>query len=98
MKLKTHGKLHHLNHYETDHIHVDNYILGARCFMDYPNEGRVGIFVHKNLNFKNIDLNECSDDKDIKACAVKLSHTFYNVCLLSIYRAPTGNFIHCVSK
>jgi len=57
MKLKTHGKLHNFNRYEIDHIHADNYNLGAKCFRDYPNEDGVCIFVHKHLNFKNIDLN-----------------------------------------
>jgi len=98
MKLKIHGKLHHLNHYEIYHIHVDNYNLGARCWRDYPIEGGLCIFVHKKLNFKNIDLNERSDDQDAETCAVKLSHTFYNVCILSVYGTPTGNFIHFISK
>lgn len=65
---------------------------------DYSNEGVICIFVHNNLNFKNADLYECSDDQDVEACAVKLSHTFYNVCILTISRAPTGNFIYCLSK
>jgi hypothetical protein len=61
-------------------------------------KGGVCIFVCNNLKFIKIDLNKFSNDQDIEACAVKLPHTIYYNCILSVYRASTGNFTHFLDK
>jgi hypothetical protein len=33
-------------------------------------------------------------DQTIEVCAVKLYHPSGNICILTVYRAPSGNFIH----
>jgi hypothetical protein len=33
-------------------------------------------------------------DQTIEACAIKLYHPSSNICILTVYRAPSGNFIH----
>jgi len=30
--------------------------------------------------------------KYIEVCVLKLKSTFFNVCIMAVYRAPTGNF------
>jgi hypothetical protein len=54
--------------------------------------GGVCIFVNKNLNFMNIDLEKFSHERDIEVGAVKIIVNSANICILSIYRAPSGNF------
>jgi hypothetical protein len=46
----------------------------------------------------NIDLRKFSHEEDIEAGAVKLSVNSLNICILSIYRAPSGNFAHFLDK
>ena len=60
--------------------------------------GGVCIFVNKNLNFINDDLRKFSHEQDIEAGAVKLSVNSLNICILSIYRASSGNFVHFLDK
>jgi hypothetical protein len=39
-------------------------------------KGGVGIFVHKNLTFTKINLENYWKDQDLEACALKLDHIF----------------------
>jgi hypothetical protein len=50
--------------------------------------------VQEKLKFSNINLNEFCKEKDLEVCAVKLQSSLANICILSIYRAPTGNFLY----
>ena len=43
----------------------------------------------------NIDLQKFSHERDIEAGAVKI---VVNICILSIYRAPSGNFADFLDK
>jgi hypothetical protein len=42
------------------------------------------------LKFTNINLNKFYKEQDLEVCAVKLQSSLANICILSIYRAPTG--------
>jgi len=46
----------------------------------------------KNLSYTNIDLGKYCKDQDTEVCMLKLKSTFFNVCIIAVYRAPTGNF------
>jgi len=46
----------------------------------------------KNLKYSNIDLDKYCKDQDIEVCVLNLKLTFFNVCIMAVYRAPTGNF------
>jgi len=46
----------------------------------------------KNLKYSNIDLDKYCKDQDIEVCVLKLQSTFFNVCIMAVYRTPTGNF------
>jgi exonuclease III len=60
--------------------------------------GGICIFVNKKLNFMNVELRKFSHKQDIEAGAVKLSVNSLTICILSIYRAPSGNFAHFLDK
>ena len=82
---------HHLNQQEIELTQIDSYTLGASFCRTSLKMGGVCIFVNKNLNFKN-DIQKFLHERDIEARAVKLSVNSRNICILSIYRAPSGNF------
>jgi hypothetical protein len=84
---------HHLKQFELDQINVDVYKLGAKYCRQFIKKGGVCIFVHKNLNYLNINLSKYCEDKDIEACALKLESTFFNICVITVYRAPCGILI-----
>jgi len=60
--------------------------------------GGTCIFVNKNLNFMNVDLRKFSHEQVIEARAVKRSVNSLNIRILSIYRAPSGDFAHFLVK
>ena len=77
---------------------IDNYTLGASYCRHSFKMGGVCIFVNKNLNFKNIDLQKFSLERDIEAGAIKISVKSASICILSVYRAPSGNFALFLNK
>ena len=50
------------------------------------------------LRFGGIDLEKFSNDQGIEACAIRLLYNSYNICIVTIYRAPTGNFTCFIKK
>ena len=83
---------HHLKEFELDQSNVDGYRLGARYCRQVVKRGGVCIFVYKTLNYINIDLGKYCKDHDIEVCALKLEMTSFHICIMAVYRAPTGNF------
>jgi hypothetical protein len=77
---------------ELEHIHIDNYNLGARYCRKILEKGGVSIFVHKNLKFTKINVENYCKDQDLEACVLKLDSTFSNICIL------TGNFDHFLNR
>jgi len=89
---------HHLNQQEIELTQIDSYTLVASFCRTSLKMGGVCIFVNKNLNFKNVDIQKFIHERDIEAGAVKLSVNSLNICILSIYRAPSGNFSFFLDK
>ena len=85
---------HRLNRHEINLTQIDRYTLGASFCRNSLKMGGVYIFVNKNLNYTNIDLQKFSQERDIEAGAIKISVNSVNICVLTIYRAPSGNFTH----
>jgi exonuclease III len=52
----------------------------------------VYVYVKKNLRYSNTDFDKHCKDQDIEVCVLKLKSTFFNVCVMEVYRAPTGKF------
>jgi len=83
---------HHLKEFELQLTHLANYSLGASYCRKNFLKGGVSIFVHRNLKYNNINIDEHNIDKDIEACAIQLDSTFNKLCILAIYRSPKGDF------
>jgi hypothetical protein len=81
---------HHLDYPDLDHTYIEHYKLRAEYCRQALTQGGVCIVVHEKLKFSNVNLNEFCKEQDLEVCAVQLP--FGNICILSIYRAPSGNF------
>jgi hypothetical protein len=89
---------HHLNKAEITRTSINNYNLGAHYCTKSMKNGGVGIFVNQSLQYAPIDLEEFCIDKIIEVCAIKLYHSTDNICILTVYRAPTGHFLHFLNS
>jgi hypothetical protein len=65
---------HHLKHFHIKSILIENYNLGAYYCREQYEKGGVAIYVHKSIQYSNIDIVKYSKDKDIEICAVKISY------------------------
>ena len=48
--------------------------------------------MHKSLKYEGVDIRNYCKEKDLEACAIKLNLNSTHICILSIYRPPSGNF------
>jgi hypothetical protein len=53
--------------------------------------GSVALFILQCYQYASINLVEFCIDQATVVCATKLFHPSDNICILTIYRAPTGN-------
>ena len=83
---------HHMNALEYSHINLEGYTAGVHFCRALHEKGGVIIYIHNNLEFINIDLSKYCKEKDFEACAIQLTTTYLNICIITIYRSPTGNF------
>jgi exonuclease III len=60
--------------------------------------GGVNIFVHQNRQFTPTDPDEFCIAQETEICAVKLHYFSTNICILTVYRSPTGNFLHFLNN
>ena len=89
---------HHLNQQEIELIQIESYTLGTSFCRTSFKMGGICIFDNENLYFMNIDIRKFLHERDIEAGAVKLSVNSLNICILSIYRAPSSNFALFLDK
>ena len=87
-----------MNQYKKVQFHIDNYTLVANYCTHSLKKGGMCIFVHNCLNFVGVDLENFSNDQGIEACTIILFHNSYNICIPTIYRAPTGNLTCFIKK
>jgi hypothetical protein len=59
-------------------------------------KGDVCISAKKDLYFIKVNLNRHCKDQDTEVCSVRLEPTG-NICVMAVYRAPSGNFISFLS-
>ena len=81
-----------MNVLEYSHINIEDYTAGVQFCRALHEKGGVIMYVHNNLTFTNTDLSEYCKEKDFEACAIKLTTTSLNICIITIYRSPTGDF------
>jgi hypothetical protein len=51
------------------------------------------IFVHNPLRYSKINLDKFCIDQIIEICAVKPLSVRQDICIIAVYRAPSGNFV-----
>jgi len=86
---------HHRNIQEKSYVNLESYTIGAQFCRTTCVRGGVIIYVHNTLKFANIDLTEYCKEKDIEISAVRLNINLLPLCILTIYRAPSGgNFAY----
>jgi hypothetical protein len=59
------------------------------------------MLVHETVQYTNINLEHFCKEKDLESCAVKLHLLYYEICIISIYRSPSGNlqyFLHKIDE
>jgi len=83
---------HHLKTPEIDQISIDGYRLGAVYSRQVLKGGGVCIFIQNNLECTNVELDKYCKEQDIEACMIKLTSTLHNILIMTVYRAPSGNF------
>jgi hypothetical protein len=71
---------------------VDEYNLGAEYCRQSFHKGGVCMYILKRLSFSKINITKYCKDKELDACAIKLNIISMNVCIITVYRSPSGNF------
>jgi hypothetical protein len=85
---------HYLSLAEIIRTSINQYNFGAYFCHKIRKNGGVKIFVHQNIQYTPIDLEEFCTGQEIEVCAIKLHHSTNNICILTVYRAPSGNFVY----
>jgi hypothetical protein len=68
-------------------------VLGAAYRRKSLPKGGISNFVHEKYNYLNADVSKFCKDQNIEACALKLQLTALDIYVVTVYRAPCGNFI-----
>jgi len=89
---------HHLIIQEICYVNLECYTIGTQfCRSIYQRSGVI-IYVHNSLQFTNIDLSDYCIEKIIEICAVKINMNSLTMCIITLYRAPSGNFNHFLQR
>jgi hypothetical protein len=89
---------HHIKYPEINNIVMENYMIGASFCRHYATKGGTCIFILNNLKFDRVNLNKYCTDFDIELCAVRIQNESSYIYVLSVYRAPSGNFNNIMIK
>ena len=83
---------HHLDMNETAALQLPNYNLNTKFCRNTFKKGGVCIFTCETIQCSEINLNEFCREKDFEICAIELYLQLYKLCIMTIYRSPTGDF------
>jgi hypothetical protein len=78
---------------ELETSNIANYKLGAYYCTNTFKKGGVCIFVKNSLKFSMVTVNSYCNDKDIELCVILLHTVNIKFYIISLYRAPTANFM-----
>ena len=67
------------------------------CSTSYA-KGGVCIYVHKSLKIESVDIENYCKEKELEACATKLTLNSTHICIITTYRAPSGNFTFFINN
>jgi len=79
---------------ELQTITIDHYSVGAHFCRTKHAQGGVVIYTHNSLYSTTVNLSKYCTEKDIEICAVKIELQSIVLCILTVYRSPSGNFNH----
>ena len=88
---------HHLGNNEIDRVVLTNYNSGAKFCRNTFKNGGVCIFTHESIQCTNIKNKFCKE-KDLEICAVNLHLLSSEICIIIIYRSPSGNFQYFIDN
>ena len=83
---------HHMDEQDLLHLTLPGYILRSSFCRKERKKGGVCIFVREDLNANKIDISHNCIEKDLEICAIDLETAASKLIILSLYRAPTGDF------
>jgi len=75
---------HHLKYSQLNPFPIEHCNLGAYSCSQLREKGGVAIFVHNSLYFSNNDMVKHCEGQDIEICALKLSFSTLNICVLTL--------------
>jgi exonuclease III len=87
-----------MNYLELKQTFLESYNLGDGYCRSLYAKGGVCILVQEKLKFARIDLTKLYKDKDLEVCAAKIYLNSRRICIIAIYRAPSGNFDFFINK
>jgi exonuclease III len=73
-------------------LNLDNYLLRAYYSRKHFKKGGTCIYIQNSLKTTTINLDIYCCDKDIEACAVRLTFNNYRICIVAVYRSPSSNY------
>jgi hypothetical protein len=73
-------------------ISSEEYSVGAEFCRQSFHKGGVCMYVNKRYSFSVINIARYCKEKELEACALKLQSLSINVCIITVYRSPGGNF------
>ena len=80
---------HHLKYTEIDIVHIPTYKSGAKYCRMILKCGGVCIYIHKDIDFFNINLSKYYKEQDLEIAAIKLKLNKKKVIVICAYRAPS---------
>ena len=83
---------HQMEEHELLHLTLSGYTLRSSFSHKHLQRGGFCIFVRKDLNINKIDISHICREKDTEICAVELETKEFQLIILSVYIAPTGEF------
>ena len=89
---------HHMRLEELQQVSMNEYKLAANFCRTAYATGGVCMYVHKCLEFVNINIENCCKEKDFEACAIKLNLNSTHIYIITTYRAPSRNFDSFINK
>jgi exonuclease III len=88
----------HLKCNENDVPHIPNYKLGAKYCRTSLKCGGVCIYIHKNMQYSNINVLKYCKERDLEIVAVKLKLALKNVIVFCVYRTPGVNLEYFLNQ
>ena len=89
---------HHLTSQEIQSVFIDKFTCGAHYCRKLFQKGGVCIYVNNTIISTSLNLEVYCIDKEIEVCDVKFKLQCKEICILTIYRSPSGNFSNFINQ